>query len=277
MMQNKFKFLLLLVFALVGFEVNAEPKSVFDYDSIWKCDQTKRNWYCDDEPEPVKATPAQRPKQEQVASPQPSPVLRDLSKLKTAEELRQELKIREDLAVMNPTEQNIKNYLDAWHMTMDKGTVFADQWRRVVWTNPQYDYSLKNPVNNTAVKVNNQAKEQDRTNYMKNIAREHGLIFFFRSDCPYCHQYAPTLKLLSEMYGIEVLGVSIDGGGLPEFPNPRDGRAVAQQCGIEKVPATFIASKKTGEKATIGFGVMSLQEVVDRIWTLTNTEPGQEF
>jgi thiol-disulfide isomerase/thioredoxin len=46
---------------------------------------------------------------------------------------------------------------------------------------------------------------------MKNIAREHGLIFFFRSDCPYCHQYAPTLKLLSEMYGIEVLGVSIDG------------------------------------------------------------------
>jgi conjugal transfer pilus assembly protein TraF len=69
----------------------------------------------------------------------------------------------------------------------------------------------KNPVNNTAVKVNNQAKEQDRTNYMKNIAREHGLIFFFRSDCPYCHQYAPTLKLLSEMYGIEVLGVSIDG------------------------------------------------------------------
>ena len=277
MMQNKFKFLLLLVFALVGFEVNAEPKSVFDYDLILICYQTKRNWYCDDEPEPVKATPAQRPKQEQVASPQPSPVLRDLSKLKTAEELRQELKIREDLAVMNPTEQNIKNYLDAWHMTMDKGTVFADQWRRVVWTNPQYDYSLKNPVNNTAVKVNNQAKEQDRTNYMKNIAREHGLIFFFRSDCPYCHQYAPTLKLLSEMYGIEDLGVSIDGGGLPEFPNPRDGRAVAQQWGIEKVPATFIASKKTGEKATIGFGVMSLQEVVDRIWTLTNTEPGQEF
>ena len=276
-MQNKFKFLLLLVFALVGFEVNAEPKSVFDYDLILICYQTKRNWYCDDEPEPVKATPAQRPKQEQVASPQPSPVLRDLSKLKTAEELRQELKIREDLAVMNPTEQNIKNYLDAWHMTMDKGTVFADQWRRVVWTNPQYDYSLKNPVNNTAVKVNNEAKNQDRTNYMKNIAREHGLIFFFRSDCPYCHQYAPTLKLLSEMYGIEDLGVSIDGGGLPEFPNPRDGRAVAQQWGIEKVPATFIASKKTGEKATIGFGVMSLQEVVDRIWTLTNTEPGQEF
>ena len=54
-MQNKFKFLLLLIFAFLGTEVRAEVKSVFDYDSIWKCDQAKRNWYCDDEPEPVKA------------------------------------------------------------------------------------------------------------------------------------------------------------------------------------------------------------------------------
>ena len=125
--------------------------------------------------------------------------------------------------------------------------------------------------------VVNRGKLEAKNTNMRALAKQHGIIFFFRSDCPYCHQYAPTLKLLSEMYGIEVLGVSIDGGGLPEFPNPSDGRAVAQQSGIEKVPATFIASKKTGEKATIGFGVMSLQEVVDRIWTLTNTEPGQEF
>ncbi|EOY4147380.1 MULTISPECIES: conjugal transfer protein TraF [Acinetobacter] len=274
MMLNKMKYLSLLILALAGTEVRAE-KSVFDYDSIWKCDQAKRNWYCDDEEK--KSTPAQRPEQKPVAVPQQLPQLKDLSKIKTAEELRQELKVREDIAVMAPTEQNIKNYLDAWHMTMDKGTVFADQWRRVVWKNPEYDYSLKNPVNSTAVRTNNQAKDQDRTNYMREIAKEHGLIFFFRSDCPYCHQYAPTLKMLSEMYGIEILGVSIDGGGLPDFPNPRDGRAVAQKWGIEKVPATFIASKKTGEHAPVGFGVMSLQEVIERIWTLTNTQPGQDF
>lgn len=268
------KYLSLLILALIGTEVKAE-KSVFDYDSIWKCDQAKRNWYCDDEEK--KSTPAQRNEEKPVASPQQVPQLKDLSKIRTAEELRQELKVREDIAVMIPTEKNIKNYLDAWHMTMDKGTVFADQWRRVVWKNPEYDYSLKSPVNNTAVRTNNQAKDQDRSNYMREIAKEHGLIFFFRSDCPYCHQYAPTLKMLSEMYGIEVLGVSIDGGGLPEFPNPRDGRAVAHKWGIEKVPATFIASKKTGERAPVGFGLMSLQEVIERIWTLTNTQPGQDF
>ncbi len=201
----------------------------------------------------------------------------DYAKIKDAEELRKELKVREDIAVMNPTEKNIKNYLDAWHLVMDKSTVFTDQWRRVVWGNPQYDYSLKSPSNNSALRVNNQIKDENRGNYLREIAKEHGLIFFFRSDCPYCHQYAPTLKMLSEMYGIEVLAVSIDGGGLPDFPNYRDGRAVAQQWGIEKVPATFIASKKTNERAPVGFGVMSLQEIIERIWVLTNTTPGQEF
>lgn len=275
--MNKFKIFSLIVAAAITGELQASPKNVFDYDSIWKCDSTKMNWYCDEEEK--KSTPAQRPKA-QVALPQQQEqktVLQDLKKIKTAEELRAELKKREDIAVMNPTEQNIKNYLDAWHMTMDKGTVFADQWRRVVWTNPQYDYSLRNPSNNSAIKVNSQVKDENRGNYLRELSKEHGLIFFFRSDCPYCHQMAPTLKLLSEMYGIEVLGVSIDGGGLPDFPNPRDGRAVAQQWGIEKVPATFIASKKTGEHAPVGFGVMSLQEVIERIWTLTNTAPGQDF
>jgi conjugal transfer pilus assembly protein TraF len=271
----KSKSLLILALSVISFNTYAAggEKSVFDYDSIWKCDKSKLNWYCDEE---EKSTPAVRKPTEQVAIPQ-QPVLKDLSKLKTAEELRKELKVREDIAIMQPTEQNIKNYLEAWHMTMDKGTVFADQWRRTVWANPQFDYSLKSPSNNSALRVNNQMKDENRGNYLRAIAKEHGLIFFFRSDCPYCHQYAPTLKMLSETYGIEVLAVSIDGAGLPDFPNFRDGRAVAQQWGIEKVPATFIASKKTGEHAPIGFGVMSLQEVIERIWVLTNTTPGQEF
>lgn len=276
--MTKLKILSVLIFSLAGFDAHAAgaQKSVFDYDSIWKCDTAKRNWYCDDQEE--KTTPAIRQKKDEVAIPQQKqPALKDLSKLKTAEELRKELKIREDIAVMNPTEQNMKNYLEAWHLVMDKGTVFTDQWRRVVWANPQFDYSTRQPSNNSAIRVNNQLKEENRSSYLREIAKEHGLIFFFRSDCPYCHQYAPTLKMLSEMYGVEVLAVSIDGGGLPDFPNYRDGRAVAQKWGIEKVPATFIASKKTGEHAPIGFGVMSLQEVIERIWVLTNTTPGQEF
>ena len=109
------------------------------------------------------------------------------------------------------------------------------------------------------------------------LAREHGLIFFFRSDCPYCHAMAPTIRMLADRYGIEVLGVSIDGQGLPDFPSPRDGRTQAAAWGVERVPALFIGSKKTGDRAPVGFGMMSFTEIVNRLFVLTGTKPGENF
>ncbi|HFF4782908.1 TPA: conjugal transfer protein TraF, partial [Acinetobacter baumannii] len=267
--MNKLILASMVVFS--GLTQLTKANNVLDYDSVWNCDRTKVNWYCN---KPKEETPVQEVKKE---TPKQAPLfdpITDLNKLKTATELRAELKKREDIAVMYPTEQNIKNYLDAWHLVQNKATVFTDQWRRVVYQNPDYDYSLRNPSNNAAIKVQAQAKQTQIDGYLKNLSKEQGLIFFFRSDCPYCHQMAPILKQLSQMYGFEVLGVSVDGAGLPDFPNPVDGRAVVQKWGIEKVPATFIASKKTKDHAPIGFGVMSLNEVIERIWVLTNTQPG---
>jgi conjugal transfer pilus assembly protein TraF len=252
----------------------SQAESALDYPSIWQCDTRKFNWYCDEDeqkPEPV-APPA-------PSKPVPvSPAKRlDIKDIKTAEQLRKELKRREDLAVMNPSDQNLKDYLELWKVTQDKGAEFADNWRRVVWKNPDLDYSLKRPANNLAIKTYDDQRNQNQDQQLRALAKEHGLIFFFRSDCPYCHAMAPTLQMLSQKYGIEVLGISLDGEGLPEFPHPQDGRIQAAKWGVERVPAVFIGSKKTGDKAPIGFGMMALSEIVERVFVLTATQPGQNF
>ena len=191
--------------------------------------------------------------------------------------MRAELKRREDLAVMRPTDKNLKDYLQLWQVTQDKGAVFADNWRRVVWQTPELDYALRRPTTNAAIKTYDAGRKANQERQLRALAKDHGLIFFFRSDCPYCHAMAPVLKMLSHQYGIEVLGVSIDGGALPDFPKPRDGRAQAAAWGIERVPALFIGSKQTGDKAAIGFGAMALTDIVNRIFVLTDTKPGQYF
>jgi conjugal transfer pilus assembly protein TraF len=240
-----------------------------EYQSVWKCDEAKFNWYCDEENQPKKIR-----KQETI-----SVLVTRLepNQIKTAQQWRAELKRREDVMVMNPTERNIKDYLTIWQLTQEKGALLADNWRRVVWQNPEFDYSLKRPANNSAIKLydDQHLETQDKT--LRALSKEHGLIFFFRSDCQYCHAMAPTLKMLSKQYGIEVLGVSIDGKGLPDFPNPKDGRAQAAKWGVERVPALFIGAKKTGDKAPIGFGMMALSEIINRIFVLTDTQAGQNF
>lgn len=233
-----------------------------DYPSIWQCDQDKFHWYCDKEP---------------VDKEENAPLPAATLNFQSAEQLRHELKRLEDIAIMQPTEQNMKNYLTVWQLVQEKSAVFADTWRRVVWQNPEFDYALKRPTNNSAIKLYDNARMDKEEQRLRMLAKEHGLIFFFKSNCQYCHAMAPALKMLSERYGIEILGVSVDGGGLPEFPNPRDGRNQAAKWGVERVPALFIGAKKTGEHAPVGFGMMAISEIVNRIFVLTGTKPGDNF
>ncbi len=261
--------LVMLLASLTAGSVAAQ--TALDYPSVWTCDQDKFNWYCDLPPSPPQAAaPASAP------SSAPS-VRRDLKDLKTAEQMRAELKRREDLAVMQPTPDHIRDYLALWQVVQDKGALFADQWRRIVWQTPELDYAQRRPANNAAIKVFEAQRGQREEQQLKALARDHGLIFFFRSDCPYCHAMAPTLRMLSDRYGIEVLGVSVDGGSLPDFPSPRDGRMQATAWGVQRVPALFIGSRRTGDRAPIGFGVMALSEIVNRIFVLTGTRAGENF
>mgnify|MGYP000423381356 CR=1 FL=1 len=40
------------------------------------------------------------------------------------------------------------------------------------------------------------------------IAKQAGVLFFFRSDCPYCEAQAPLLEVLTARYGFGVQAVT---------------------------------------------------------------------
>lgn len=109
---------------------------------------------------------------------------------------------------------------------------------------------------------------------MNDISRGHGLVFFFRSDCPYCKQTARALKEIERRYGVEVVAATLDGAGLPEYPQYRDGRNLGDKWGVTAVPALFIADKNTLEHAPVGYGVMSLEQIIARMYQLTNVAEG---
>ena len=252
----------------------ALAQGALDYPSMWACDSHKFHWYCDQQ-EP---RPAATQQPEPVGTgPMPVPQRIELKDIKTAEQMRLELKRREDLAIMDPTAEKLKDYLQLWQVVQDKGSTFADSWRRVVWQNPELDYALKRPSNNLAIRAYNANADAAQEAQLRALAKDHGLIFFFKSDCPYCHTMAPAVRMMAERFGIDVLPVSIDGGGLPDFPRPQDGRLKAVQWGIERVPALFMGSKTTGDRVALGFGVMALSEIMDRMFVLTGTQPGENF
>ena len=244
--------------------------------SPWNDPERGFLWYPDPRPPKTRQPAPEAP----PAAPQ-TPVWRDLDRLTTTQEVHEEWKRRHDHAVMFPTPDNVRRELEARVFIMGKGAMFADVARRVIWQTPEFDYNVTSPRSNAALVNRNLREWAGEKRLLAQIGQDHGLLFFFRSDCIYCHEQAPVLKLLASRYGLPVLAISLDGSTLPEFPDARPdngiGARVSGGRGISATPAMFLVSRRTQEAVPIAFGITALEDIVERVRVLTQTRPGEQF
>ena len=71
--------------------------------------------------------------------------------------------------------------------------------------------------------------------------------------------------------------MSLDGGGLPEFPRPARDNGMAATLGLRIVPLLVLGNIRDRRLLPIGSGVLSAQEIVERIYLLTQTRPGEPY
>ena len=261
---------IVVLFSFLVFVNSASAESGLEYDSIWRCDESRFNWYCDIPRDSDQVENA-------VEKPNPKAASEEDEAVAALKKLREDAEKKRALAIVKPTPENLKSYIVAQEALMDRASVFSDVWRRVIWANPELNYQLRNPSNNSAIQVRDVQRTRKEAETLASLVRDWGLYFFFRSDCPYCHRMAPTLKFLSEQYGIAVFPVSLDGGGLPEFPNPSRDNGMAASLGVSVVPLVVLGNIKDRRLLPIGSGVLSAQEIVERIYILTQTRPGELY
>lgn len=260
MLRNRIAATLLLAQASMAWCASAPG---LEYRSVWQCDAPKFHWYCEEDAEPPEE---QKPP----------------AKTKTKEEqameellaLRKSLEDKKALAIMHPTPEHIADYVKAQEAMMDRASVFSDLWRRLVWQNPELNYELKRPVNNAGIVTYNDNRRDSEKNTMEAISKEWGIFFFFRSDCPYCHRMAGTLKYLSDQYGVTVFPISTDGRGIPLYPNPHADNGIVAALDVKQVPMIVLANIKDRRLIPLGSGVIASQEIIERIYVLTQSAPG---
>jgi len=185
------------------------------------------------------------------------------------EAMQQRLDELKRVAVMNPTDANLVAYMRYQRLVMNKSEVFAQRWQRLVWTVPELDYGLTGrPTNSMAIGAFDEQQQLRQAQVVRNLASTHGLLFIFRSDCPYCHRFAPILKRFEQEFGMTVFPVSLDGRGLPEYPNPQPDNGIATRLNASVVPALYLTAPSKRQIHPVGFGVMALTELLERIAAL---------
>ena len=167
---------------------------------------------------------------------------------------------------MRPTEANVRRYMELESQVVARASYFADVAQRVAWATPALDPTLQGrPVNAKALEVFEQTELVDRSRSIAELGKDHVLFFFYRSDCPYCHAFAPTLAAFQARHGIQVVAISVDGGPMPGFPQARTDNGIATALKVAQVPAVFLAQPFTGKITPIGFGVLSESQLLERI------------
>lgn len=261
---------LALLAVLLG-HAPAVPASGGDYFS-----RNAEGWFWYEDPEPAPEEKDQAPQEGPGARAMSIAVAPD-DPLEQLKQIQETIARAEARAVLYPTEENVGEYLRLNQWQLNQSSLFSDVWRRVVWQNPDLDYSLRRPVMNLAVHEYQDQRKAARVQAVARIANTHGLFFFFEGSCPYCHTFGPILRRFSALHGVEVLPISLDGGTLPDFPHPRVDTRVAAELGVETVPSVFLVDPGRRNIIPLGAGVMSIDELVERIYVLTRTEAGQDF
>lgn len=171
-------------------------------------------------------------------------------------------------ALVQPTEQNVQNYMVKQQEMVKRSKMFSKTWERVVLMNPELNHEREFPTAQYARQRQDKDRETQKVEHIKSLSKQFGLFYFFQANCSYCEGFSPIVKMFSEKYQWDVLAVSLDGSKHQLFQTvPNTG--MAEALDIRGVPALIAFNPHTNELIPISFAMMSLDRLEDNIMALT--------
>ncbi len=229
------------------------------------------HFYCDREEEGQDAGPAVTPPVPPAAGERPA-TERIAALRRALEEARAE-------AILDPTPEKVTAYLRLQQETLQRAAAFSDAFRRTVWATPELDYRLKRPVGALARQVWSDERRAARDAALARLGERYGLIYLGRAGCAGCRVFGPLLRAFALRHGLDVLAVSLTGAALEGWPEAvaDNGRAARLGLGEAPAPALVLFDTATQRVLPVGFGVMAEDVMAQRIFALTQLEPGHDY
>lgn len=182
-------------------------------------------------------------------------------------------------AILDPTEDNVIAYVRFQREQLDRASTFSDTWQRALWQNPDMDYTLQRPVSTVGKRAWLDNRHADRDTVLTNLGQRYGLFYFFAQSCGACELFAPILRSVTDSHRMAVMAVSMDGGPSRDFPNYVVDSGQRARMGVpgNETPALVLFDTATKRTIPVGYGILSADEIMDRIFALTNTKVGSDY
>ncbi|MET4131961.1 conjugal transfer pilus assembly protein TraF [Porphyrobacter sp. MBR-155] len=239
------------------------PKNVEAQDSFY-CEERKLGyWFYCTRPKPAEqTTPTAAPS----ASTQLDAITSTLRELKAK-------------AILEPTPANVTAYIRFQREQLDRASLFSDVWQRAIWQDPELDYTLQRPVSTLGKRQWQDSRSAERDATMAQLSERYGLFYFFAQSCAACEVMSPIVQGVASRWKITVRAISTDGGPSRHFPGYTVETNQRTRMGLEPriTPAVVLWDALKNQPIPIGYGVMSADELQDRIFLLTSKEAGRDY
>lgn len=208
-----------------------------------------------------KAQPKRKgpPKAEKtVTGPQGPKELTYRERLKKEQEEFEEIQAK---AVVEPTLENVQAMQRAQNNLVDQASAFQKLWMLASLLNAQnyHEAAQPYPIHR---KLYQEKEEKKLTQQIRQLARNFGIFFIFKKECPFCHEFAPIVREFIDTYGFEYKAISPDGSPLPQFTDAVADNGTLAVINPEGIyPALFLVNPQTREVVPLSRGLVNSDEL----------------
>lgn len=235
-------------------------------------ENTAQGWRWYNEPHPRVVSPKPVRPEKPIATVTTTPPSRTMTATEQMSWFHGYFNEIKNRAVINPTLANVLDIMRLNHYIDGKTTDFGMTWKQALVTDPSLSYRLKHPTESLARQTQNaQVKAQKEAAVKTLTAQGYGLFFVYQGKNPLNQQLAPSLQAFADEYGIELLGISLDGKTLSSL---RHNRFNEGKLNVEAEPALLLVNPNTNTIKPLAYGFISQEELLGRFLNVaTNFAP----
>jgi len=169
------------------------------------------------------------------------------------------------LALLQPTQENVEQYITHQKRWLDQSALFSATWGKVLLEKPMLGDFLSNPTTNYGIHAKRELDMKKRQSFLQELSKTYFLVFFFRGKDPLSEKAAEMAEIFSRVHGWNLRAVSLDGLKTKGLEVVEIDKGMSLKLGVEAVPAFFVVNPFEETAIPVGAGLISMSELEQNI------------
>ncbi len=163
-------------------------------------------------------------------------------------------------AILYPTNENTTRARHLHDAIIAQAGAFQESWTTSELLDPHRAVDVTSPG---ALKIAKEEEEKVLKSVLQELSKTYSLIYVFKEDCPYCHDFAPVVRQFAKEHHFDVQGLTKGGGCFEGMACTQNSEAVSNVNPDNAYPLLYLADPKKNTLIALAKGYVSQSALLE--------------